>query len=145
MDKDHELTDKVDALLSKHGFGHTPSNGLGNTPSSRDTALDDRNIPVLTEVIDAPAWNAEAAARPSNAIKQLNDDEIDGLSHEIFTRVFDRIDAELATKLEARLAAQLTTHINSAVTHVLGDLRQDIANEIGDAVNAALADHLRKK
>ena len=51
MDKDHELTDKVDALLSKHGFGHMPSNGLGNTPSSRDTALDDRNIPVLTEVI----------------------------------------------------------------------------------------------
>jgi len=129
MDNDHELAGKVDALLGKHGFGSAP---------------DDRNIPVLTEVIEAPAWDAEAA-RPSNAIKQLNDDEIDGLSHEIFTRVFDRIDAELATKLEARLAAQLTTHINSVVTHVLGDLRQDIANEIGDAVNAALADHLRKK
>ena len=130
MDNDHELAGKVDALLGKHGFGSAP---------------DDRNIPVLTEVIEAPAWDPEAAARPSNAIKQLNDDEIDGLSHEIFTRVFDRIDAELATKLEARLAAQLTTHINSVVTHVLGDLRQDIANEIGDAVNAALADHLRKK
>ena len=137
MDKDRELAGKVDALLGKHGFGAASS--------QRDAGSDDRNIPVLTELIDAPAWNAEAAARPSNALKQLNDAEIDGLSHEIFTRVFDRIDAELAAKLETRLAAQLTTHINSVVTHVLGDLRQDIANEIGDAVNAALADHLRKK
>ena len=131
MDKDQELANKVDALITKHGFG--------------ETAADDRNIPLLTEVIDAPEWDAHAITRQSNALQQLSDQEIDAMSHEIFTRVFDRIDLELAAKLEARLAAQLTSHINSTVTHVLGDLRQDIANEIGDAVNAALADRLRKK
>ncbi len=137
MDKDHELAGKVDALISKHGFG--------NASAAPADMADERNIPLLTDVMAAPEWDAEVAARPSAALQQLSDNEIDALSQEIFSRVFDRIDLELAAKLEARLAAQLTTHINSTVTHVLGDLRQDIANEIGDAVNAALADRLRKK
>ena len=137
MDKDRELAGKVDALIGKHGFG-------SGVPATFDV-MDERNIPLLTEVIAAPEWDAEIAARPSAALQQLSDEEIDTLSHEIFSRVFDRIDSELAAKLESRLAAQLTIHINSTVTHVLGDLRQDIANEIGDAVNAALADRLRKK
>ena len=130
-DRDRELAGKVDALIGRHGG-----------------ANDDRNIPVLTDVVAGPAWNlksAEVASRSSQALQQLDDSEIDALSHEIFTRVFDRIDAELAGKLEDRLTAQLAVQISAAVTRVLGDLRQDIANEVGDAVNAALADHLRKK
>ena len=139
-DRDRELAGKVDALIGKHGAPN-----------------DDRNIPVLTDVVAGPAWRPPApesvepakndgpAKRVSQALQQLDDSEIDALSQEIFTRVFDRIDSQLAGKLEGRLASQLAVQISAAVTHVLGDLRQDIANEVGDAVNATLADHLRKK
>ena len=132
MDNERELAGKVDALLGRHSTVPRPAD-----------AVDDRNVPVLTEVVNAPSWEPKPV-NTSAVLQQFSEAEIDALSHEIFTRVFDRIDAELAAKLETRLAAQLTTQINSVVTHVLGDLRQDIANEIGDAVNAALADHLRK-
>ena len=137
-ERDRELAGKVDALIGKHGVSN-----------------DDRNIPVLTDVVAGPAWHpelrpetlqsAEPALRASQALQQLDDSEIDALSHEIFTRVFDRIDAELAGKFEDQLTSQLAAQISAAVARVLGDLRQDIANEVGDAVNAALADHLRKK
>src|SRR5258706_3882895 len=139
-DRDRELAGKVDALIGK-----------------RAAAGDDRNIPVLTDVLPGPDWKVDtvklpvlgqdspAPSRASLAVQQLDDSEIDALSHEIFERVFDRIDSQLADKLEDRLTTQLAAQINAVVTRVLGDLRQDIANEVGDAVNAALADHLRKK
>lgn len=138
MDKDQELSRRVDALLSRHG--RTGEN------------TDDRNVPLLTDLVVAPAWTPDgdmqatlSASDTSARLKQLSDQEIDALSNDIFTRVLERIDHGLAAKLEDRIAAQLSTQINSAITHVISDMRQDIANEIGDAVNAALADKLRHK
>jgi hypothetical protein len=139
MDKDQELAGRVDALLSRHGRA--------------SEASEDRNVPLLTELVAAPDWTPSApsvshafpAVSTSMRLKQLSDQEIDALSNDIFTRVLERIDQGLAAKLEDRIAAQLSTQINSAITHVISDMRQDIANEIGDAVNAALADKLREK
>ena len=138
MDKDQELAGRVDALLSR--YGRTGEN------------TDDRNVPLLTDLVVAPDWSpgTVAAATTSTGdasarLKQLSEQEIDALSNDIFTRVLERIDHGLAAKLEDRIAAQLSTQINSAITHVISDMRQDIANEIGDAVNAALADKLRQK
>ena len=137
MDKDQELAGRVDALLVRHGRTIEPP--------------DDRNVPLLTDLVDAPEWNpATAAITPTTSdaatlLKQMSEHEIDALSNDIFTRVLARIDHGLAAKLEDRIAAQLSTQINSAITHVISDMRQDIANEIGDAVNAALADKLRQK
>ncbi len=128
MDKERELADKVDALIGKPGS---------------ESRTDGRNVPVLTELVEAPEW--QPAPHVAETLKQMNDSDIDALSHEIFTRVFDRIDAKLAGRLEERLNAQLAGQINAAITHVLGDMRQDIANEVGDAVNAVLADLLRNK
>ncbi len=155
MDRDHELGKKVDQLVGK----------------SKDTASD-RNIPVLTDLIDAPVWKPAPVLDfetthvmppvfPSNAptyfamsppetvqpeiLNVLSDEEIDQLSQDIFTRVSSRIDAELATALEARLSEQLQTQLHTAINHVLADMKMSIANEIGDAVNAALADRLRNK
>ena len=139
MDKDQELAGRVDALLSRHGRANE--------------ITDDRNVPLLTDLIDAPEWTPAIAPSPSSApsavdatarLKTLSEQEIDALSNDIFTRVLERIDHGLASKLEDRIAAQLSTQINSAITHVISDMRQDIANEIGDAVNAALADKLRQ-
>ena len=138
MDKDQELAGRVDALLSRHG--RTGEN------------TDDRNVPLLTDLVVGPDWSpgTVAAATTSTGdasarLKQLSEQEIDALSNDIFTRVLERLDHGLAAKLEDRIAAQLSTQINSAITHVISDMRQDIANEIGDAVNAALADKLRQK
>lgn len=142
MDKERELADRVDALLSRHGR-HSENS-------------DDRNVPVLTDLIAAPDWTPAVPTRPQNAaiagsvapaalLKNLSEQEIDALSNDILTRVLERIDHSLAPKLEDRIATQLSTQINSAITHVISDMRQDIANEIGDAVNAALADRLRQQ
>ncbi len=139
MDKDQELAGRVDALLSRHG--------------RTSEANEDRNVPLLTDLVAAPDWTPPApaasqvfpAVSTAMRLKQLSDQEIDALSNDIFTRVLERIDNGLAAKLEDRIAAQLSTQINSAITHVISDMRQDIANEIGDAVNAALADKLREK
>ena len=126
------LTAQVDALIGKHNI-----------------APDERNIPVLTDLIDAPDWmptpDAPVEATRAEILDTLTDDEIDALSHDIFTRVSQRIDAELATSLEARLSEQLQMQLNTAITNVLADMKLSIANEIGDAVNAALADRLRNK
>ena len=139
MDKDQELAGRVDALLSRHGRANE--------------VTEDRNVPLLTDLVVAPDWTPSApaataifpAVSTAMRLKQLSDHEIDALSNDIFTRVLERIDQSLAAKLEDRIAAQLSTQINSAITHVISDMRQDIANEIGDAVNAALADKLREK
>lgn len=133
MDKDRELAGKVDALLGRHS----------TIPRTTDT-VDDRNIPVLTELVDAPHWQPEPVDT-SVVLRQLTELEVDTLSHEIFTRVYGKLDRELASKLEDRIAAQLAIQINAAINHVISDMRQEIANEIGDAVNAALADKLRKE
>ncbi|MBC8007479.1 MAG: hypothetical protein H7X76_05465 [Prolixibacteraceae bacterium] len=132
MDRDRELAGKVDALMGKHSTVPRPAD-----------AVDDRNVPILTEVVNAPVWSPEPVG--DSALRQLSDLEIDTLSHEIFMRVYGKLDRELAAKLEDRIAAQLATQINVAITHVITDMRQEIANEIGDAVNAALADNLRQK
>ena len=140
-DRDRELVGQVDALLGKHGRGFENA--------------DDRNVPVLTELLDAPEWKSDSAtatppplplpiAGTSTLLKQLSEQEIDALSNDIFTRVLERLDHDLAVKLEDRINAQLSTQINSAIRNVISDMRQDIANEIGDAVNAALADRLRQ-
>ena len=133
MDKERELAGKVDALLGKHSTMPRPAD-----------AVDDRNVPVLTEVVSAPRWEPESVDT-SAVLRQLSELEIDSLSHEILTRVYGKLDRELAAKLEDRIAAQLAIQINAAITHVISDMRQEIANEIGDAVNAALADKLRQK
>lgn len=133
VDNERELAGKVDALLGKHSTVPRPAD-----------VVDDRNVPLLTEVVNAPHW-APAPVNTSALVGQLSDLEIDTLSHEIFTRVYGKLDRELAGKLEDRIAAQLSTQINAAITYVISDMRQEIANEIGDVVNAVLADKLRQK
>ena len=133
MDKERELAGKVDALLGRHSAVPRPAD-----------VIDDRNVPVLTELISAPSWEP-APVDTSAVLKRLSEAEVDALSQEIFSRVYGKLDRELANRLEDRIAAQLATQINLAITNVITDMRQEIANEIGDAVNASLADKLRQE
>jgi hypothetical protein len=79
-------------------------------------------VPVLTDLIDDPA--AKAAT--------------DELAREVFTRVMAEVEGRLAADLEARLAQHLVPQVHAAVASALGDLRQELANAIGDAVTEAL-------
>lgn len=133
-DKSQELANKVDTLVGKLGV-----------------ATDARNIPVLTDLVAAPQWTpappsgTDSAPPAADFLQSLSEADIDQLSHEIFQRVAQRLDGELAASLETRLGEQFQSQLHATISHVLADMKQSIANEIGDAVNAALADRLRKK
>ena len=79
-------------------------------------------VPVLTDLIDDPS--AKAATEE--------------LAREVFTRVMAEVEGRLAADLETRLAQHLVPQVHAAVASALGDLRQELANAIGDAVNEAL-------
>jgi hypothetical protein len=83
------------------------------------TGSDTGGVPILTELIDAPQ------------------DEHD-LAREVFNRVMEQVEGRLAAVLEKRLAQHLMPEVHAAVASALGDLRQELANAIGDAVAEAL-------
>jgi protein required for attachment to host cells len=66
------------------------------------------------------------------------------LSREIFNRVMAEVEGRLAADLEKRLVQHLVPQVHSAVASALGDLHQELANAIGDAVTAALKDRQLK-
>jgi hypothetical protein len=49
------------------------------------------------------------------------------------------VESRLAADLERRLSEHLVDEVRVSVAAALGDLRQDIANAVGDAVAEALA------
>jgi hypothetical protein len=79
-------------------------------------------VPVLTDIIDDPATKEATEA----------------LAREVFSRVMAEVEGRLATDLEHRLAQHLVPQVHAAVASALGDLRQELANAIGDAVTEAL-------
>ena len=87
------------------------------------TGTETGGVPVLTDLVQDP--KAKAA--------------MDELAREIFSRVLAEVEGRLAADLEKRLAQHLVTQVHSAVASALGDLRQELANAIGDAVTEAVA------
>lgn len=114
-----ELGGKVDALLKRHTGG----------------PAEDRNIPVLSEIVRAPEWKP---VTPLALPQGLTDAEATKLAHEIFERVWQTVERDLTNRLEERLAERMAAQISVTVGHVLSDLSPEIANVIGDAINEAL-------
>jgi hypothetical protein len=110
LDSDKDVVGKADALLRRHAVAPP---GAGNETGG---------VPVLTDLVDDPA-SAEAAA---------------GIAHDVFQRVMAEVEGRLAVDLETRLAQHLVAQVHGAVASALGDLRQELANAIGDAVAEAL-------
>ena len=79
-------------------------------------------VPLLTDLVDDPA-----AAEAANA-----------LARDVFHRVMAEVEGRLAADLEKRLAQHLVPQVHAAVASAIGDLRQELANAIGDAVADAL-------
>jgi hypothetical protein len=87
-------------------------------------STDPGEVPMLTELVDlAPK---APAPLPSE------------LAREIFTRVIEEVEGRLASDLERRLLQHLTPQVHAAIASAIGDLHQELANTIGDAVTRAL-------
>ena len=110
MEENRDVLGKADALLNRHAAAPAPDAGT---------------IPVLTDLIEAPV--APAA-----------DETAGDLSQEVFARVMAEVEGRLAAELERRLCQHLEAEVHVAVARAIGDLRQDVANAIGDAVTEAL-------
>jgi hypothetical protein len=111
MPADKDVLGQADALLRRHAIG-----GVG-------TATDAHGVPVLTEMIEAP---------------RAAEDESSALAREVFDRVMADVEGRLAAELERRLVQHLHGEVSAAVASALGDLHQDLANTIGDAIRDAL-------
>jgi len=107
---DRDLLGQADALLRRHSAGVGAETG---------------GIPVLTDLVEPPT--------PATG---------EGIAHEIaqdvYRRVMGDVEGRLAAELEKRLVQHLSGEVHVAVASAVGDLRQDIANAIGDAVTQAL-------
>jgi hypothetical protein len=112
MPSDKDVFGKADALLRRHSIG------------TIGTATDAHGVPLLTEMVE-PAPGAE--------------DETAVLAREVFERVMSEVEGRLAEELEKRLVQHLHSEVSAAVASALGDLHQDLANTIGDAIKEALA------
>ena len=106
---DKDVLGKADALLRRAG-GAAP---IGTTTGA---------VPVLTELIDAPPEPGSEAE----------------LARAVFDRVWGDVEGRLAAELERRLAQHLVPQVHTAVASAIGDLRQELANSIGDAIKEAL-------
>lgn len=112
MADEKDVLGKADALLRRHSIA-APASGS-----------DTGGVPILTELVDAP---------------HIRDAEDEALAREVFERVMAEVEGRLAADLERRLTQHLMPEVHAAVASALGDLRQEMANAIGDAVSAAIA------
>ena len=110
MADDKDILGKADALLRRHALS-TPAAGA-----------DAGGVPTLTDMVEDPHANDPAGE----------------LAREVFRRVMAEVEGRLAADLENRLAQHLVPQVHAAVASALGDLRQELANAIGDAVAEAI-------
>ena len=110
---DKDVLGKADGLMRRHSIA-APASGV-----------DTGGVPILTELVDAPHF--------------MGDEATQELARDVFNRVMAEVEGRLAADLENRLAQHLAPQVHAAVASALGDLRQELANAIGDAVSAALA------
>lgn len=113
MASDGDILGKADALLKRHSVA-APGSGF-----------DTGGIPVLTDLVEPPAIAGTSG-------------QAGELARDVFTRVMAEVEGRLAADLERRLVQHLEPQVHVAVASALGDLRQELANAIGDAVAAAL-------
>ena len=105
---DKDVLGKADALLRRHSL---PLPGSGN---------DAGGVPVLTELVEPPGAAASQLAQA------------------VFERVMREVEGRLAADLERRLAQHLAGQVHAAVASAIGDMHQELANVIGDAIKQEL-------
>lgn len=107
MADDKDVLGKADALLRRHA---------GAPPAAESS-----DVPLLTDLVEAPA----PAAPPTDPVER-----------EVFDRVIVEVEKRLTAELERRVARQLAPQIHAAITSAVGELHQDIAKAINEALKA---------
>lgn len=116
MSSDKDVLFQADALLRRHSVG-TPGSGS-----------DTGGVPILTDIVEHLDLDSPASA----------DAPTSELAREVFDRVMADVEGRLGAELERRLVQHLVPQVHSAVASAIGDLHQELANTIGDAVKEAL-------
>jgi hypothetical protein len=120
---DRDIFGKADALLRKHGPGATDAEGEA--------------FPVLTDVFEDGSPRPQASVEA--AVEALEAPAQGALAQDVVAKAMAEIEGRLAAELERRLLQHLVPQVHAAVASALGDLHQELANAIGDAVAQALA------
>ena len=60
------------------------------------------------------------------------------ITQQVIDRVMAEVEQRLAADLERKLLEHLTPQVHAAVASAIGDLHQELANAIGDAIAEAL-------
>ncbi|MGZ5033485.1 MAG: hypothetical protein ACXWAC_09845 [Usitatibacter sp.] len=119
MAGEKDIFGKADALLRRHSVG------------SPATGSDTGGVPVLTDLVNGGVPAPVAAAPAPDPVAEL--------ARDVYARVMAEVEGRLAVELERRLAQHLVPQVHAAVASAIGDLHQELANAIGDAVAAAIA------
>ena len=132
-DDERDILGKADALLRRHSVA-PPADGS-----------ETGGVPVLTDLVETPdgeppapqAAPVESAAEASQDLPEAHAPEGD-ITRDVVNRVMAEVEARLASDLERRVLEHLTPQVHAAVVSAMGDLHQELANAIGDAITEAL-------
>jgi len=114
-----DILAKANLLLRRHAAPR-PEDGEGD------------DVPVLTDLVAPGSGLAATRGQPDST-------DMGYLAAELVAAVVPVVESRLAADLERRLSEHLVDEVRVSVAAALGDLRQDIANAVGDAVAEALA------
>jgi hypothetical protein len=117
MADEKDVLGQADALLRRHAIA-PPRDGS-----------ETGGVPILTDLVESPPEEPEAPAP---------EPEGDDITREVIHRVMTEVEGRLAAELERRLVEHLTPQVHAAVASAIGDLHQELANAIGDAIAQAL-------
>ncbi len=112
MADDKDVFSRAEALLRR------------NAPGAPATDSDTGAVPILTDLVGEPPESAG----------QLSTD----IAHDVYARVLAQVEGRLANELERRVAEQLAGPVHSAIAGAIVDMREELANAIGEAVADAL-------
>jgi len=129
-DFEKDIFGKADALLRRHSIA-PPADGS-----------ETGGVPVLTDIVETPDGEPPAPAAASSPQPEPEALPTAAPPADITQQVIDRVMAEveqrLAADLERKLIEHLTPQVHAAVASAIGDLHQELANAIGDAIAEAL-------
>lgn len=128
---DKDIFGKADALLRRHSIA-PPADGseTGGVPMLTDLVETPDGHPPLPAHRTQPAPEASEAGEPPEARADL--------TRQVIDRVMAEVEQRLAADLERKLIEHLTPQVHAAVASAIGDLHQELANAIGDAIAEAL-------
>ena len=128
---DKDIFGQADALLRRHAVA-PPKDGS-----------ETGGVPVLTDLVETPDGEPPPRATPepepvASAGPAPADSAPDEITREVINRVMAEVEQRLAVDLERRVIEHLTPQVHAAVMSAMGDLHQELANAIGDAIAQAL-------